>query len=110
MPDQKPPSGAHPSVANFVTKDEFYEEMKEVRDRQDTNTQILVKKMTRVEERIIADQKEIIKTWRDDCKDDVDDVEDRVRDLEKSARNQTVIGSVIAGAVGIIAAIARPGG
>jgi translation initiation factor 6 (eIF-6) len=104
MPDQKPPSGV------FVTKDEFYKEMKEVRDRQDANVQILVHKMTRVEERIIADQKETIKVWRKECSDDVNGVEDRVRDLEKSARNQTVIGSVIAGAVGIIAAIANPGG
>jgi hypothetical protein len=92
----------------FVTKDEFHatiDSLKDnIRDRQDDQTQILVDKITRSEE-ILEQQREMIKTWRDECNDDIDKVEDRVSDLERSARNQTVVGSLIAGAVGVVAAI-----
>ena len=76
MSDQKTPSGSGP----YLTKDAFYVEMKEVRDRQDTNKKEILDELRRVAE-----------NWKDDCEGDIQKVEKRVDTLEIANRNVKMI-------------------
>jgi hypothetical protein len=97
--------GPHPQVEKlFVTKGEFYEAMGKVRDRQDAQTLTIVQKQTRVEEKILAELRRSNDASEAHCdkqvavlKDSLAETKQDVKDLEKHARQETVVGSLIAG-------------
>ena len=89
MSDQKSPGGSGP----YLTKDAFYVEMKEVRDRQDTNKREILDELRRV-----ADN------WKDDTERDIGKLEDRVFTLESTGRSAKIVTGGFSALAGIIGA------
>ena len=96
MPDQKPPSGV------FVTKDDFYQEMKEMRKERETATLSLMRKQTRVEEKIIGELRRVSREWKTECTDDVKSVNIRVDKLESKVQRDNIVATAIGSVTAII--------
>ena len=89
MPDQKTPGGSGP----YLTKDAFYVEMKEVRDRQDTNKREILNELRRV-----ADN------WKDDNDQSIGKIEARVLVLETTNRSVKMVAGGFSALAGVIGA------
>ena len=96
MPDEKTPSGV------FVTKDDFYQEMKEMRKEREAATLSLMRKQTRVEEKIISELRRVSDDWKDECTDDVKTVNARVDKLESKVQRDNIVATAVGSATAII--------
>jgi hypothetical protein len=97
--DQKNNSGL---PNNFVTKDEFYKEMKELRKDNLTATRSLLDKQTKVEDKIIAELRRVSDEWKKDCEKDIKKVDVRVDKLESKIQKENILASIIAGASAVL--------
>mgnify|MGYP003572011411 FL=1 len=95
--------GPHPPVEDlFVTREDFHFEMNKMRDRQERQTEMIINKTTRAEEKIIGSVKELIAEEREARKEEDKDLDSRMDKLEDKSRQENIVGSVIAGASAIV--------
>lgn len=102
-----------PSGNDYITKTEYYKSLGEshryITEKQTEATTALIDKMTRVEERLRQDIKEMTLAAIDRCQDDVDMLQKDINRLEKDidtlegdAKKMNVVSATIAAIAAII--------